>query len=163
MFFNIFEINIGNWFCRLAFCHFWSKSLGKIFIYLSPDRGCYSPWARGVLFTPEWDKLWPNAFWFRGHLKVKNQFLTNHFLGSRRPLDEIPQVGCLSRSGVNKSVWRDGLLCNNTYILSRARGAGLHKAAMAPGRDETRSSDPLNPYTGGLVLILLNVYKLTNY
>ena len=34
---------------------------------------------------------------------------TNHFLGSRRPLNETPQVGCLSRSGVNKSVWRDGL------------------------------------------------------
>ncbi len=33
----------------------------------------------------------------------------NHFLGSRWPLNEIPQVGCLSRSGVNKSVSRDGL------------------------------------------------------
>ena len=48
-------------------------------------------------------------------MKVKNQFLTVfwcslHFLGSRRPLNEIPQVGCLSRSGVNKSVWRDGLI-----------------------------------------------------
>ncbi len=39
-----------------------------------------SPWARRFLITLEWDKIGPNmpkAFWFRGHLKVKNQFITN--------------------------------------------------------------------------------------
>ncbi len=33
-----------------------------------------------------------------------------HFLWSRRPLYEIPQVSCLSRSGVIKSVLWDGLV-----------------------------------------------------
>ncbi len=73
-----------------------------------------SPWARRVLISLEWDKIWPNAFWFRGHMKVKKpisyEFVRNHFLGSTRPLNEIPQVGRLSRSGVIKSVLRDGLL-----------------------------------------------------
>ena len=33
-----------------------------------------------------------------------------HFLGSRRCQNEIPQVDCLSRFRVNKSVLRDGLI-----------------------------------------------------
>ncbi len=42
-------------------------------------------------------------------------FVRNHFLGSSRPLNEIPQVGCLSRSRVNKSVSQDGLLLIPEY------------------------------------------------
>ncbi len=36
-------------------------------------------------------------------------FLRNHIMGSRRPLNEIPEVGCLSSSGVIKSVLQDRL------------------------------------------------------
>ncbi len=52
----------------------------------------YSPWARRVLITLEWDKIWPNAFWFRGHLKVKNQFLTNFWCS----------LQCLRRYGISR-------------------------------------------------------------
>ncbi len=46
--------------------------------------------------------------------RSKPIFVRNHFLGSRRPLNEIPQVGCLSRSGVNKSVLQNGLIEEKT-------------------------------------------------
>ena len=50
---------------------------------------------------------------FRGHMKVKNKSFTNHFLGSRRPLNEILQVGCFSRSGDGLI----GVLCVRKYCL----------------------------------------------
>ncbi len=58
--------------------------------------------------------MFPSVFKKIGNIAYKEYYdlrgRGNHFLGSRRPLDETPQVGCLSRSGVNKSVWRDGLV-----------------------------------------------------
>ncbi len=43
--------------------------------------------------------------------------MTCHKVSNRAILPiEIPQVGCLSRSGVIKSVLRDGLICTQKWI-----------------------------------------------
>ncbi len=62
----------------------------------------------GVIWTTKSDCL----TWWREH----PIFVRNHFWGSRRPLNEIPQVHPLSCSGVIKCVLRDRLHLISTKL-----------------------------------------------
>ena len=74
----------------------------------------------GVLFTVSDDTFSVSSkivSWNMPCWREHQIFVRNHFLGSNWPLNEIPQVHPLSRSGVNKAFLAQGLYLRHIRLI----------------------------------------------
>ena len=84
----------------MAYAHF---SFGR-FPVLGIGWGAFSQSCRGDLFRPTWPKGLTYAFWFWGHMKVKNPFLTKIWWSEQLLTDSSDHQICV-RNGFLTSMW----------------------------------------------------------